>query len=251
MGSIHMQGRLIPLATASGVQNMSIDQALAESVDATRTPTLRFYQWSEPTLSLGYFQQLASRSQHVASRDATVVRRSTGGGAILHHHELTYSIAVPNAASIAGGRLDLYRDVHRAISDGLANWGVQAVPFRLDPVWSGAKDAFLCFQRRTDEDLVVSGYKVLGSAQRRSRNALLQHGSLLYRASSFAPELPGVFDLSSRELSFDQLTGVIAQNLAATLKFSWQTSELTQAELTRAQEISESRFRSDQWQNRR
>ena len=94
-----MQGRIIDLATGSAPWNMAVDQALLESVDKTQVPVIRFYQWESPALSLGYFQKMADRELHPASRDADCVRRATGGGAILHDRELTYSVALPFAAS--------------------------------------------------------------------------------------------------------------------------------------------------------
>ena len=74
---------------------MGVDEALLMDAVENGVATLRFYQWSEPTLSLGYFQRYADREQHTASRNCAVVRRQTGGGAILHDRELTYSLALP------------------------------------------------------------------------------------------------------------------------------------------------------------
>ncbi|MCG8653349.1 MAG: lipoate--protein ligase family protein, partial [Pirellulales bacterium] len=149
---------------------MSIDQTLLETVDRGGPPTLRFYTWNQPTLSLGYFQPQVQRREHSASRKLELVRRATGGGAIVHHHELTYCLVMPLGDRRSGARVDLYQGLHQVASDVLAEFGVRASPHRL----SGREEnvdpsAFLCFQRRTAEDLVVAGYKVLGSAQRRGR----------------------------------------------------------------------------------
>ena len=72
---------------------MAVDETLLESAAETSATTLRFYRWDRPTLSLGYFQQTADRTQHPESADCPLVRRSSGGGAIVHDHELTYSLA--------------------------------------------------------------------------------------------------------------------------------------------------------------
>ncbi len=189
--------------TCNAAWNMSVDQAIAESVSRSEsiggdaTATLRFYQWSRPTLSLGYFQSNADCLPRF--RDVSRVRRATGGGAILHHHELTYSLTLPTPSGQRGARHDLYRIVHQSIIDSLERFAIRARPHRDDPRPLGnISDDFLCFRRRTEEDLVVSGYKVVGSAQRRDKRSILQHGSILLRASEHTPELPGVFDLTHK-----------------------------------------------------
>ncbi len=85
------QCRLIVDPPQAGAWNMAVDEALLESAVAGGLPVFRLYQWSEPTLSLGYFQAVADRQQHPASHGCPLVRRRSGGGAILHAHELTYA----------------------------------------------------------------------------------------------------------------------------------------------------------------
>src|SRR5688500_9559950 len=87
--------RVITDPPASGAWNMAVDEALLESAATGSVATLRFYEWHEPTLSLGYFQPAADREQHAASRACPLVRRASGGGAIVHDRELTYSLAWP------------------------------------------------------------------------------------------------------------------------------------------------------------
>ncbi len=110
---------------ASGAWNMAVDEALLEAA-AEGQSTLRFYRWAEPTLSLGYFQTYGDRFQHEASRGCAVVRRPSGGGAILHDRELTYSLAVPEAHPVAATRLRTYRAVHEALIAALGRWGIEA-----------------------------------------------------------------------------------------------------------------------------
>ena len=99
---------------------MSIDQAILETTVETGEITLRFYRWNTATLSLGYFQKLADREQHSDSKDCPIVRRSSGGGAIVHDDELTYSLCVPTSGAIAKANADLYDTVHHAIRKSLA-----------------------------------------------------------------------------------------------------------------------------------
>lgn len=243
--------RLIPLSSHSAAMNMAIDQAILQSVDAGGPPTLRFYGWSRPSLSLGYFQKLADRNQHHPSKSIDCVRRSTGGGAIVHHRELTYSIALPTPRNDTGARQELYRAAHDGFIRTLAKHGVRATRHADITGRLSAEADFLCFRRRTDDDLIVCGYKVLGSAQRRSRSAVLQHGSLLIQASEFAPELPGLSDLMSRRIDAGEFARVFAEDLAAALQLQWAQGALSDAENGLAAEIEQSRFGSSDWINRR
>lgn len=244
-------GRLIPLAAESAGRNMSIDQAILQSVDQGGAATLRFYSWAAPTLSMGYFQKLGDRALHAASKRLGVVRRSTGGGAIVHDRELTYSIAIPVAGQLLGAREDLYHSVHDAFIKALAEFGIRAARHVDVRGRLGCGDAFLCFRRRTDQDLVVSGYKILGSAQRRARGAVLQHGSLLLNASSFAPELPGVADLVPKEIEASEICHALISSLGDSLGIDFQPGGLTSPEIATANQVCRDRFQSTNWLNRR
>ncbi|PAY19848.1 lipoate--protein ligase [Rhodopirellula sp. SM50] len=253
-------GRLLFHREGESAWNMAVDQAIAESVSAQApsgsapTYTLRFYTWAAPTLSLGYFQSSADASPRF---DPTKrVRRSTGGGAILHHHELTYSLSVPSSAGEHGARTDLYRRVHAAIINALHRHGIDARPHYLNKTaaaetLAASDDPFLCFQRRTDEDLIVSGYKVLGSAQRRFKRSILQHGSLLLRASEYASELPGLVDLTSISLDPETLLTRIGEAFETLSGIAFESDVLTATELNRADEIVADRFGRSEWWTRR
>ena len=245
-------GRLLGVAEFDAATNMAVDQVVLDSVDQSGLPTLRFYRWREPSLSLGYFQPLAGRAQHGPSERLPVVRRATGGGAIVHHRELTYSLAIPIDRRRAGGLEWLYELVHGVIIEVLAEIGCQARPFHQVGGSLCRCDPFLCFQRRTREDLIVSGYKVVGSAQRRGRNAVLQHGSILMRASEFAPELPGIENVTSIAVPTpSELGEAIAAQLAARCNIRWQHDEITVAEFQQAEVIAKSRFAAPAWTSRR
>jgi lipoate-protein ligase A len=205
----------------SGIDNMRIDDCLLQRAVPEGPIVVRIYRWSEPTLSLGHFQQIeelvddpAGRSQPSLNR-LHWVRRKTGGGAILHDQEITYSFVIPASKGLLdkGANEVLYRAVHEAVRDGLIRLGLEAslsenctcaVAKNSGPVAknSGEEEPFLCFQRRTPVDLVVGAHKVLGSAQRRTRAGLLQHGSLLLRASREFGALLGIEDLGEIPLEF-------------------------------------------------
>ncbi len=247
-----MEGRLIIDDRRDPHHNMAVDQVLLETVAAGAPPVLRFYQWDRPTLSLGYFQTLRDRLTHDASRGLTVVRRSTGGGAIVHDHELTYSLTMPIVDRAAVAVRRFYDVMHDAIRQALQQFGVHVHRVGEDAK-QVASSPFLCFQRRTDEDLICAGYKVLGSAQRRTGHAVLQHGSLLLRASAHAPELPGAFDLGGDPPAVPDLIQTILQAVDGrrTKVDAWVPSRLERSEQERAGYWSTERFANRHWLERR
>lgn len=247
-----IEGRLIVDAPAPGDWNMAVDQALLEEVDAGGPATLRFYAWDQPTLSLGYFQPAEARSEHPESGAAALVRRATGGGAILHDVELTYSLCVPIRDRASAQVRTIYDSMHRSITAALADFGVLVQRFAdsADPPPAGP-ESFLCFQRRSDEDLMLAGYKIAGSAQRRAAAAVLQHGSVLLSASRLAPQLPGIQQLASTPLSFDSLAPRIARHAGAELTAQWSAGTLSLKARERAAQIVAERFAAETWTLRR
>lgn len=164
----------------SGVMNMAIDDALLEFAERQQAFVLRVYEWSEPTLSLGYFQKLDDRFLHPPGQDLSVVRRATGGGAIVHHHDLTYSLCIPQSRSSVGAAPAIYESVHGSLVTWLRVPRVPAEQWRRtagedDSAPTTASphrpvgDDFLCFRRRSSGDVVAAGHKILGHAQRRSK----------------------------------------------------------------------------------
>jgi len=243
--------RLIIDPPARGTWNMAVDEALLEAAGDGVT-TLRLYQWSEPTLSLGYFQPVAEREGHAASRDCPLVRRASGGGAIVHDRELTYCLAVPIAERFGAQANALYDAVHRTLIETLAEIGVRChlhVPQA--PTASAAPPAFLCFQRRTPGDVTYGDAKIAGSAQRRQRGGLVQHGSILLSQSACAPELPGIEHVAAISVKADDLAHRLARRLAVRLGLVWQSGCLTEQEQDRAAVYESGRFAASEWTNRR
>lgn len=169
-----------PLA---GVENMARDEALLQAVGAGLSPpTLRFYAWSPPTISLGYFQRYADyEALPPPASELAVVRRQTGGGAILHDRELTYALVLPlrHPFILQNGLNALYDHVHNSFMAWLTGHGV---PITKGPRCTGGnsqRGPFFCFERHCCFDLISQERKLLGSAQRRTPQAVLQHGSLV------------------------------------------------------------------------
>lgn len=192
---------------ASGAWNMAADEWLLVRAVEAGEASLRFYVWDQPTVSLGHFQEAAEIPPQLAALPA--VRRLSGGGAIIHDQELTYSLALPVSHPLANNPRQIYELAHHAIREALARLGA-SIDFRGETN-SDLAGRYLCFGRGDSFDLVVSSatqspyqnelgpWKVVGSAQRRRKGAVLQHGSILLGASPHAPEFPGLRDL----LGFD------------------------------------------------
>jgi lipoate-protein ligase A len=219
----------------SGEWNMAVDEALLESAVAGRACTTRWYRWNQATLSIGYFQR--PEEAHCDRRFAglPVVRRLTGGGAIVHHHELTYSCTLPAWHPLATNVRDLYSAVHETIIRVLAG-------FRFDAGLRGIADAhrraeFLCFGRGDDFDVVMSGRKVVGSAQRRRKGAVLQHGSLLLRRSEWASEFPGVFDCAGHAVPEADLVEQLSRAVSEVLSPKTARESLSKDEQRRAAQL--------------
>lgn len=191
---------------AAGDVNMAADEWLGGVAVDTGAPVVRFSRWSVATLSLGAFQESAGVPAGALAALPSI-RRPSGGGAILHGTDLTCTVAVPRGHPWGAVAQRLYDEVHGALLELLRGAGLDAAlhPAAGDDRGPAAEaDPYLCFDRRAPGDLVVrapsrSWAKVLGSAQRRHRAAVVQHGSLLWTANpAGGPRAHhGVADLAS------------------------------------------------------
>ncbi|HEX3054098.1 MAG TPA: biotin/lipoate A/B protein ligase family protein [Aggregatilineaceae bacterium] len=171
--------RMLVTGVCDGPMNMAIDQAIMEAVAADRVlPTLRFYAWEPPCLSLGYTQPLADVDQHqLAAQGWHLVRRLTGGRAILHTDELTYSVALKaNDPIVAGDIVESYRRLSRALLEALHRLGASAEADRRAESIANTKGP-VCFEVPSHYEITVNHKKLIGSAQVRRFGAVLQHGS--------------------------------------------------------------------------
>lgn len=226
---------------------MAVDEVLLEAAVERGETVVRWYRWDRATVSLGYFQPAVAAGSDSELARLPAVRRLTGGGAILHHHELTYSCAIPPDHPLAREPVRLYAEVHTAAVRVLAARGVAAA--MRGSLAGGGDGAFLCFGRGDPRDVIVAGHKVLGSAQRRRRGAVMQHGSLLLEASPFAPEFPGVNDLANRCIlgieDVQELAAAVALSLAPHGEV--KSASLTPDEQERAALLEEQRYRRLDW----
>lgn len=217
-----------------GARNMAIDECLLESALNAGVCTVRVYGWDTATTSLGYFQA-ADEPRAPELADLPTVRRLSGGGAILHHHEVTYSLALGASHPLVEHPSELYQIAHRAILEVLAGCNVRATMRGVDH--KSGQEPFLCFSRGDRNDIVIGAYKVVGSAQRRRRGSVLQHGSLLLKRSQFAESLPGILDLEPSAVLSASLRRDLGQAIAASLGVVLPIAALTQEEQVRVHEL--------------
>lgn len=175
--------RLIIDGVADGPTNMAIDEAIAQAVaQGIAPPTLRFYEWEPPCVSLGRHQKLSDIDLDACvARGYDVVRRPTGGRAILHTDELTYSVVAPDDdPRVAGGVMEAYHRLSLGLVAGLRLLGIPADEApgtnRTGPGASAA-----CFEAPSAYEICVNGHKLMGSAQYRAGRMVLQHGTLPLR----------------------------------------------------------------------
>jgi lipoate-protein ligase A len=245
-----MVNRLIIDEPGRGTWNMAVDEALFQS-GAVDSSVLRLYQWSEPTLSLGYFQRAADRVAHAASRTLPIVRRSTGGGAIVHDRELTYSLITQLIDERPSRPRQLMAKVHESLVDLLKEMGINGQICGRSEVEAGTAEPFLCFLRHTAGDILIGSHKVVGSAQRRHRRILLQHGSILLGRSAGAPELSGISEISRSNLAACSLIEAWPKRLEAIFSAPWKSSGLSSNEYHLAEKIEAERFDNDRWNLKR
>ena len=239
--------RLLPYALADGPRNMAADEVLLESA-AAGTASLRFYGWSQATLSLGYFQSEQVRRTEKALEQLPYVRRQTGGAALVHHHELTYALGLPAGFPWQSGEPWLQR-MHAIIASALGKLGFAASVYipSAKEVFAGA----LCFQHFTAGDILIGSAKIVGSAQRRQRRALLQHGAILLASSPHAPVLPGIQELTNHTLWAEDVTAEVTREFARLTRWDLVAGDWTAGELGRIDQLVAERYTRESWNRKR
>jgi lipoate-protein ligase A len=246
---------------------MAVDEAVSEAVGrGERAPTLRFYAWKRPTVSLGALQRFPGGVSVTACRqhDIPLVRRLSGGRAVLHAAELTYSVAVPRTGIWRGSVPEAFRRLCEGLVAGLARLGIGAAlgDGRPSP---GQPGEGACFLLRQAPAVLAGGRKLLGSAQYRSDRAVLQQGSLLldFDSSLHMALFPGWprYQPAAAVTCLRELLGRIPawELLVAALCQGWQErvgpvgarEELTSGESARASHLVQIRYGTAAWTRER
>lgn len=240
------QVRLLPYQIAEGAWQMAADEVLLESA-AQGHASLRFYGWTEATISLGYFQSTAECRSYPGLEDRPMVRRATGGAALVHDREVTYALALPVGPTWQKRGQSWPRQMHMGIARALAEFGVKAHLCERERKTGRA----LCFLHQTPDDLLIGEHKVVGSAQRKQRGAMLQHGGILLERSPYTPELPGICELAGVSATSQQLMTALLAELTQSLDWKFKREAWTEREKQRIQELITSRYGTDGWNRKR
>ena len=251
-----------------GVTNMARDEAISHAVSSgAQLPTLRFYGWQPPAISLGQSQRIRTVDEVASRADGVdVVRRPTGGLAILHTDELTYSLSLPIQHPIAEGDvMTSYRRIANAIIAALKLLGVSDASASTVAKEAKAKSP-VCFEAPSDYEVVGGGKKLVGSAQWRRVDGVLQHGSLplvgdIARVCKYligAPDAQSVRDhagtlseIVRRTVSWDEGARAWQQAFASTLDIQFTEGDLSDDEQRAAADLRASRYANDTWTRRR
>jgi len=242
-----MKWRIIPYKENDAFLNMAIDEAVSESVKSGESlPTIRFYGWSPRAVSIGYFQSLDKEVDIAKCKEFEVdfVRRRTGGGAVFHDSEITYSI-IGKVELFPKDIIASYKEICGCVIDGLRLLGIGA---EFKPI----------------NDIIVNGKKISGNAQTRRGGVLLQHGTLLYEVD--VDRMFSILRVSDEKIKDkmiasvkERVTSVKAQNNSSHEKVldalkngftkgkEFEESALNKEEIRRAKEMAEKRYRTKEW----
>lgn len=254
---------------------MAVDEAILEAIGRREAlPTLRLYAWDPPCLSLGFAQPVADVDCEALARQGwQMVRRPTGGRAILHADELTYSVIAPlDEPRVSGRVLESYRRLSQALVAALERLGLPAqadqeyAPAQGDERVSGA----VCFETPSNYEITVAGKKLIGSAQARRKEGVLQHGSLPLRGDltriTQALTYPSAaardqaaqrllahaatLEMLGKPVTWEAAAAVFVAAFQETLQLELQPAPLSAAELRRAETLVTEKYGHPAWMER-
>jgi len=267
--------RLLYTPPSSGAWNMAVDESILEHIHRGEAmPTLRLYSWDPPCLSLGHAQSFADVDlERIKANGWEVVRRVTGGRAILHTDELTYSVTgSTDEAVLAGGVLESYNRLAQALLHAVRELGLPVEIKEHEPAGhSSSVTNPVCFEVPSTYEITVNGKKLIGSAQARKKEGVLQHGSLpltgdltrICQALIFKDEsaretaaqrllarATTVRSVIGVETAFETAARALVHGFESQLKIKFESGVLSRSEEKRAAELVEEKYANPVWTER-
>jgi lipoyl(octanoyl) transferase len=274
-GQLRPQWRLLDSGPADGFTNMAMDEAILEMHAAMGgLSTLRFYTWSPPALSLGYGQPIASDIDFTQCRalGIDVVRRPTGGRAVLHDHEVTYSMVIrADDSRVTSGVLASYLTMSQALIRGLSYLGIGAelLPLRRGAPLPAADASPVCFATPSSYEVAVTGRKIIGSAQRRVHDVIMQHGSVplshdldkmravfgspprggraAHRELEYLAHMTSLQEAGGCAYTYAEVVAALARGMAETWEVELIPGQLTLAERQLCAHLCATKYRAEAW----
>lgn len=272
--------RYLVTEAMSPEMNMAVDEAILQlHAEGKVPPTVRFYTWNPATLSIGYFQKALKEInlEEVHKHGLGFVRRPTGGRAVLHDKELTYSVIVSEQhPKMPSSVTEAYKIISMGLLHGFQNLGLKAEMVSLASEEEKEKysspGSSACFDSPSWYELVVEGKKVAGSAQTRQKGVILQHGSILLdmdvellfsllnfssdrlkqrMMESFRQKAVTINEVSPRAISLQEAIDAFGCGFASGLDVELVPGELTEEELALAKELAQTRYGTEEWNLRR
>lgn len=265
-----MQIRFLLSHFQSGVYNMALDEVLLNSVHSgSSLPILRFYGWNTPAISLGYFQKSGKQIslENCSKMGIDIVRRLTGGRAVLHDQELTYSVIFPeDFIGIPKTIHESYQYFSSALVKGFQSLGINAELAIESSVKPSTFSSAACFDAPSSYEVMVSGKKIVGSAQTRQKGIILQHGSILnsldinklFRCfdisdhafekltADFRKKATSIEDELGYHLPWNHLVQAFKTGFSSALNFNLIEDELTPLEISQVNILSQ-KYSSNDW----
>jgi lipoyl(octanoyl) transferase len=278
-GQPRPQWRLLDTGPADGFTNMAVDEAMLEIFAAEGgASTLRFYSWSPPALSLGYGQQVEPEIDRTQCQalGIDVVRRPTGGRAVLHDHEVTYSVVISaDDPQVISGVLASYLTISQALVRGLSYLGITAelIPLRRGASLPSDDASPVCFATTSSYEVAVAGRKIIGSAQRRAHGVIMQHGSIpishdldkmravfdasprgsrsIHRELGYHTRMTSLQEAGGRAYSYTEVVAALTRGVAEVWQVDLLQGQLTAAEQERSAQLRATKYGSGSWTWRR
>ncbi len=268
-----MKVRLLSHGAMKGKYNMAVDEAIHNAYQRGEVgPTLRLYRWEPACLSLGRFQDVKKEVNLEGLKDLGIdlVRRSTGGKAVLHDDELTYSIVISESL-LPGSILETYKKLSKALVSGLKTLGVPAELSALEHGVTARDRRFrqaACFSAPSWYEVVAHDKKIVGSAQVRSGGIILQHGSIPFTMdigklvrclktgsekhaqrveSMLSRKAAGLSQVCTSKVSYKQLEEELVSAFGATLGWAFEKGCLTPGEIREAVQLSQEKYGAYTW----